>query len=703
MVNVNLIIRRALAVVLLSMLSLGFLSISAAPKKQVQKIKVACVGNSITYGTGIEDREHFSYPVQLQKMLGEKYQVGNFGKPGATLLNHGHRPYMQQEEFKEAMAFKGDIAVIHLGINDTDPRNWPNYRDEFVKDYLSLMDSLRSANPKVRFILARMTPIADRHPRFISGTKLWHGEIQEAIQTVARVSGAELIDFHAPLYPYPYLLPDAIHPNPEGAGILAKTVYGGITGDYGGLKLSELYADNMVLQRDMPLDIHGTANAGEQVMVSIAGQKVTAVANNRGEWSVTLQPLRVGTDYTLIIQAGNQKREFHRVAAGEVWLCSGQSNMAFMLNEASTAKEDIPLANDPGFRLFDMKGRWKTYDGAWPASCLDSLNHLQYFGNTTWEDVSPESAAKFSAIAYYYGKMLRDSLQVPVGLICNAVGGSPTESWIDRNTLETEFPAILNDWLHNDFIQDWVKGRAAKNLGFDSTKLSRHPYEPCYLYESGVLPLQQYPIKGVIWYQGESNTHNMEAHERLFQLLVDSWRSNWKNPQLPFYFVQLSSLDRSSWTWFRDSQLRLMKSIPHTGMAVSSDHGDSLNVHPTHKQPIGERLARWTLSDSYGCSITPSGPLFESVVREGEALVVSFAFGEGLRTSDGNSPSCFEIAEEEGLYHPANVTIMGDKVRLTSPDLKAPRYVRYAWQPFTRANLVNKDGLPASTFRGEVK
>lgn len=703
MVNVNLIIRRALAVVLLSMLSLGFLSISAAPKKQVQKIKVACVGNSITYGTGIEDREHFSYPVQLQKMLGEKYQVGNFGKPGATLLNHGHRPYMQQEEFKEAMAFKGDIAVIHLGINDTDPRNWPNYRDEFVKDYLSLMDSLRSANPKVRFILARMTPIADRHPRFISGTKLWHGEIQEAIQTVARVSGAELIDFHAPLYPYPYLLPDAIHPNPEGAGILAKTVYAGITGDYGGLKLSELYADNMVLQRDMPLDIHGTANAGEQVTVSIAGQKVTAVANNRGEWSVTLQPLRVGTDYTLTIQAGNQKREFHRVAAGEVWLCSGQSNMAFMLNEASTAKEDIPLANDPGFRLFDMKGRWKTYDGAWPASCLDSLNHLQYFGNTTWEDVSPESAAKFSAIAYYYGKMLRDSLQVPVGLICNAVGGSPTESWIDRNTLETEFPAILNDWLHNDFIQDWVKGRAAKNLGFDSTKLSRHPYEPCYLYESGVLPLQQYPIKGVIWYQGESNTHNMEAHERLFQLLVDSWRSNWKNPQLPFYFVQLSSLDRSSWTWFRDSQLRLMKSIPHTGMAVSSDHGDSFNVHPTHKQPIGERLARWALSDSYGYSITPSGPLFESVVREGEALVVSFAFGEGLRTSDGNSPSCFEIAEEEGLYHPANVTIMGDKVRLTSPDLKAPRYVRYAWQPFTRANLVNKDGLPASTFRGEVK
>lgn len=179
------------------MLSMGFLSVTAARKKPVQKIKVACIGNSITYGTGIQDREHFSYPVQLQKMLGDKYLVGNFGKPGATLLNHGHRPYMQQEEYRQAMAFKGDIAVIHLGINDTDPRNWPNYRDEFVKDYLSLMDSLRSANPKVRFILACMTPIAHRHPRFISGTKQWHDEIQEAIKVVARVSGAELIDFHA--------------------------------------------------------------------------------------------------------------------------------------------------------------------------------------------------------------------------------------------------------------------------------------------------------------------------------------------------------------------------------------------------------------------------------------------------------------------------------------------------------------------------
>lgn len=664
---------------------------------------MACIGNSITYGTGIADRTNDSYPSQLQRLLGSNYQVGNFGKPGATLLYHGHRPYVKQEEFKGAIAFKGDIAVMHLGINDTDPRNWPNYRDEFVKDYLSIMDSLRAANPKVRIILARMTPIADRHPRFVSGTKQWHGEIQTAIETVARVSRAELIDFYEPLYPYPYLLPDAIHPNPEGAGILAKTVYSGITGDYGGLQMSQLYTDYMVLQRDMPLDIHGIANAGEKITVSISNQKATATANNQGKWSVVLKPMNAATDLTLTVEAGSAAKVYKHVAVGEVWLCSGQSNMAFMLCQADTYKRDIDNVGDPQLRLFDMKARWETYNVAWPASCLDSLNHLQYYRSTTWQPTTPDNAKWFSAIAYYYGRMLRDSLKVPVGLICNAVGGSPTEAWVDRNTLETCFPAILKNWLHNDFIQDWVRGRAAKSLTNDNTHLGRHPYEPCYLYESGILPLQKYPIKGVIWYQGESNAHNMEAHSELFKLLVGSWRSNWSNPTMPFYFVQLSSLNRPSWPWFRYSQLQLMQQIANTGMAVSSDCGDSLDVHPLRKQPIGQRLARWALNKTYGMSVTPSGPIYKGVVRSADALIVSFDYADSLCTSDGKQPSTFEIAEEEGMYYPATAVIEGNTVRLTSPEVKNPRYVRYGWQPFTRANLINGDALPASTFRGKAE
>ena len=698
--------QKTVSILLMALFCLTTLQLPVAAKRKkvaAEPMRVACVGNSITYGTGIADREHFSYPVQLQQMLGNGYVVGNFGKPGATLLYKGHRPYVEQTEFKEALRFKGDIAVIHLGINDTDPRNWPNYRDEFVKDYLSIMDSLRAANPKVRFILARMTPIADRHPRFQSGTKQWHDEIQTAIETVARVSGAELIDFHEPLYPYPNLLPDAIHPNPEGASILAKTVYGGITGNYGGLSMSSLYADYMVLQRDVPLDIHGTANTGDKITVEIGGQKASATADNQGKWSVVLSPIQAAEDLTLTITAGKQRKVFSHVAVGEVWLCSGQSNMAFMLCQAESGKQDIAAADDPQLRLFDMKGRWETYDVAWPASCLDSLNHLQYFHETTWQPSTSTSASRFSAVGYYYGRMLRQKLGVPVGLICNAVGGAPTEAWVDRNSLETSFPNILSSWLQNDFIQDWVRGRAAKNLTNDQTKLGRHPYEPCYLYESGILPLQRYPIKGVIWYQGESNAHNKDAHAKLFCLLVNGWRQNWNNPDMPFYFVQLSSLNRPSWPWFRDSQLRLMKEISNTGMAVSSDHGDSLDVHPRCKQPIGERLARWALAKTYGQHITPSGPVFSSVTRQADALIVSFLYADGLQTSDGKAPSCFEIAEEDGLFHPATATIEGNTVRLTSPTIKHPRYVRYAWQPFTRANLVNGDQLPASTFRGEAR
>ena len=171
---------------------------------------------------------------------------------------------------------------------------------------------------------------------------------------------------------------------------------------------------------------------------------------------------------------------------------------------------------------------------------------------------------------------------------------------------------------------------------------------------------------------------------------------------MPFYFVQLSSLDRPSWPWFRYSQLELMRRIEHTGMAVSSDCGDSLNVHPTCKQPVGERLARWALNRTYGQTVTPSGPIYKDVSRAGNSLVVRFDYADGLSTADGKAPSTFEIAEEEGLYHPATAVIAGNTIVLTSPEVMRPRLVRYGWQPFTRANLVNGASLPASTFRGEV-
>ena len=678
-----------------------FLTLSVVLYAQQHRIKVACIGNSITYGYGLPDRATQSYPVQLQKMLGESYQVENFGKSGATLLNKGHRPYMQQDEYHRAIDFAGDIVVIHLGINDTDPRDWPDYRDFFVKDYIALIDSFRVANPEARIMIARLTPIADRHPRFLSGTRDWHGEIQLAIENVACYAGVQLIDFHKPLYPYPFMLTDAVHPDPEGAFVLAQTVYSAITGDYGGLKMPLLYTDNMVLQREVPLTIQGTANAGDQVTVSIADRQMKTKVGPNGKWSVTLPPLKAGEPYTLKISTNQKVLQYHNVLAGEVWLCSGQSNMEFMLKQAATARLDIPRAADQELRLYDMKARWRTNAVEWETTVLDSLNHLQYYKDTEWKECAPETVSDFSAIAYYFGKMLRDSLKVPVGLICNAVGGSPTEAWIDRTSLEYHFPAILKDWTQNDFIQEWVRGRAALNIKKSVNNRQRHPYEPCYLYESGIRPLEQYPIRGIIWYQGESNAHNWEAHEALFKLLVNAWRKNWNDDCLPFYYVQLSSLDRPSWPWFRDSQRRMLNEISDIGMAVSSDHGDSLDVHPTCKQPVGERLARWALNKTYLKDIVPSGPLFRGADVRGEKVYLSFDYGQGMRSSDGKSLRCFEVAEFEGIYYPATAEVVGKQVKVYSKEVRNPRYVRYGWQPFTRANLVNRAGLPASTFRAE--
>ena len=670
-----------------------------------EKVRVACVGNSITYGSGVENREVNAYPVKLQQMLGEGYEVGNFGKPGATLLNRGHRPYNQQQEYKDAIAFAGDIVVIHLGINDTDPRDWPNYRDEFIGDYRALMDDFRKANPKVRFLIARMTPLSHRHPRFESGTRDWHGEIQEAIACIAQAEKVQMIDFHEPLYPYPYILKDAVHPDAEGAQILAKTVYEGITGKFGGLQMSRMYSDNMVLQRGRNLTIQGKADAGEKVTVSIAGQKKKAVTAANGKWQVVLDPLKAGGPYTLKIATPKRELVYNKVLAGEVWLCSGQSNMEFSLWGAATAKEDVPTAANAQIRLYDMKARWRTNAVEWEASVLDSLNHLQYFTDATWTECNPETAGAFSAVAYYFGKMLQDSLQVPVGLICNAIGGSPAEAWVDRRTLEYEFPAILRDWTRNDFIQDWVRGRASLNVKKSADKFQRHPYEPCYLYESGILPLQEYPIQGVIWYQGESNAHNKDAHEKLFPMLVNSWRNYWKNPEMPFYFVQLSSINRPSWPWFRDSQRRLMEKMEHTGMAVSSDKGDSLDVHPIQKKEVGERLARWALNRTYGFEkVVPSGPLYKSVTFEKGKAYVEFKYAEGMKPSvEGEKLRTFEIAGEDGRFYPAQAEVEGGKIKVWSKEVKHPKAVRYGWQPFTRANLVNAEGLPASTFRTDVE
>ena len=672
-----------------------------------EKIKVACIGNSVTYGMTHKNPAETSYPTQLQQMLGEGYDVRNFGHSGATLISKGYRPYINLPEYKAALEFAPDIAIIHLGLNDTDPRCWPNYRDHFYGDYMNIINELRSVNPKVEVYVCRMTPIFHWHRRFKSGTRDWYWQIQEVIEDIAKYEKFELIDLSRYIYHCPNLMPDALHPNEQGAGIIAKQVYSAITNDFGGLSLPAIYSDNMVVQQGKPFVVSGTADAGKEVSVRFGKQRIIKTAAEDGSWKVRFTPMQAdGMNYTLTVECGEEKIEYKNLVIGEVWLCSGQSNMAFMVKESSHIEQSLANLEGKDIRLYNMKPRVLTNSVEWDSIDLAKLNDHDYYLPTTWQLQNRENVSDFSAIAYHFGAMLADSLGVPVGLICNAVGGAPAEAYIDRKTLEFHpvLVDILYNWKENDMIQDWCRGRAKQNIAKSCVKLQRHPYEPCYLYETGIMPIASYPIRGAIWYQGESNAHNVELHEVIFPTLIDSWRRTWGDAEMPFYFVQLSGINRPSWPHFRDSQRRLAAEIANCDFAVSSDKGHPTDVHPKEKAPVGERLARLALNQTYGMShVAQHGPTPVKAFSFNGRTVIVFSNATELKTSDNNILRGLEVADERGQFSNVDaekeVKFKGNRIII---EREAYR-VRYAWQPYTDANLVNEAGLPASTFEIKTK
>ncbi len=658
---------------------------------------MACVGNSITYGYGLPDsiRNRLSYPAQLQQMLGSDWIVRNFGHNGATLLNSGHNPYTRLAEFRQALEFCPDIVVIHLGINDTDPRNWPNFSDNFHTDYVALIDSFKAVNPQSRIIIARLTPIKASHPRFRSGTQQWRMKIQDAIENIAQITGAELIDFDTPLRNKQNLIFDHLHPDSAGYRLLARTVRQAIDGNYGGLQLPAIYQDSMILQRNKPLKINGSANAHESVTVKLGANTANTTADNLGRWSVTMPPLSSDHVYTLEVKAPSRTLRINDILAGEVWLASGQSNMAFPLIQERFGIDTLPATTDSQLRFYTMFPTAVTDARQWSEDEITATDTLGYFKPAVWQAIGRHNAGNHSAVAVHFARILRDSLQCPVGIICNAVGGAPAESYIDTYTLEENIPEVLINWQSNDYVQPWAQQRAKQNAGNH-----RHPYEPSYLYSTGIYPIEGYPIAGVIWYQGESNAHNTDVHEMLFPLVVKTYRKAFNCDTLPFHTVQLSSINRPSWPSFRDSQRRLALNIPGVTLTVSSDLGDSLDVHPIDKLHIGRRLARQALHHNYGYNtLTPEGPVIKTATAYGNKVIITLDNANGLTTSDGHDPRTFEIAEFDGFFIPQKAKIEDNKIIIQADSVKTPRYVRYAWQPFTRANVINGDNLPMSTFK----
>lgn len=679
-------------------LALLLLCVATQAWSRQQPIKVACIGNSVTFGYGLEETAD-TYPMQLQHLLGDAYSVGNFGHSGATLLRKGHNPYYKTAAFANALAFVPDIAVIHLGLNDTDPRNWPEYRDDFEADYGWLLDTLKAVNPQIKLYICRLTPIFSGHPRFKSSTREWYWQIQDVLPEVAAHQGAGLIDLHSPLYHRPDLFADNLHPDATGAAIIAQTVYSKLTGNFGGLQLAPMFADHGVLQREQPLRIYGQANAHSAIQVDFAGDTRHAQTNSDGQWEVIFDPQPAGGPYRLAVRSGRESIERRDMLLGDVWLCSGQSNMVFPLRSAIGGDSLAAAAGDySNLRLAHFQPVAETNNQAWDAHTLKKVNDLAYFSGS-WERATPANALAFSAIAYAFGAQIQQEEGVPIGLIQVAVGGSGIESWIDRYTLEHDplLVDMLSGWRTSDFIMQWSRERANVNLKDAALAKQRHPYEPAYNFEAGLTPLEGLGIKGVLWYQGESNAQNPELYEVMFVKLVSSWRQRW-GEELPFYYVQLSSIDRPSWPRFRDMQRRLQDRIPRVWMAVSSDLGDSLDVHPPHKLPVARRLAGLALRHSYQRDIPAGSPELVHMHQQAGQWVLEFSGTEALRLAGPGPLHGFEYVTASGIAVPAHGTVEKNTVTLRVPDGLEARALRYAWQPFTRANLVNERGTPVSTF-----
>jgi sialate O-acetylesterase len=479
------------------------------------------------------------------------------------------------------------------------------------------------------------------------------------------------------------------------------------------LKLAFVFQDAMVLQRDVPLPVWGTADPDSEITVTFAGQHSSTRSDRNGNWMVKLNPATASAQPRDLVVASTSTITLHDVLVGEVWLAAGQSNMEFPLSREAHAVDEVQHADLPDIRLMNLAyaGQY-LYGKRFDATLSSRLTPDRFFSGS-WAHCSPKSARPFSAIGYYFAKDLQKQIGVPVGVINMAVGGSPTEAWIHRNAMAAEASLrslVEHNWLTTEPLDDWCKQRARQNLGPspDSTDPTgpNHGYKPGFLWEAGVARLIPFAIRGVLWYQGESNSltePRMLQHEALFKTLVTDWRKSWNIGDFPFLYCQLSGIGTASyksqfWPQFRDQQRRLLSVIPNTAMAVTSDFGNNSDVHFRDKREVAHRLYASAMSLAYGAKGEWEGPLVDSIHRNGSALLVSFTHASGLTTTDGGTIKGFEIAGSDGHFSPADVTFSDSVARLTSSRISSPTSARYDWQPFPDGNVINSAHFPCSTF-----
>jgi sialate O-acetylesterase len=499
------------------------------------------------------------------------------------------------------------------------------------------------------------------------------------------------------------------------AAILLALLAAQPSGARADVKLPAIFGSHMVLQRDQKDRVWGWAEPGEEVTVQIAGQGKTAQAGPDGAWQVVLDPMPAGGPHTMTIR-GKNTVPFDDVLVGEVWICSGQSNMQWGLRSAYEGDLAIRAANHPRIRLITVPN-------------VGTQEPQKDFPGK-WTTCRPDTVGGFSAVGYFFGRQLHETLGVPVGLINDSWGGSACEAWIRRDLLaaDSKYAPLLQRWeqTEKDYPRDkaeyasklaaW-RGEAAKarSEGKQPPRRPRDPDEvmrgnsrPGNIYNGALKPTIGYGIRGAIWYQGESNADRAYQYRDMFPLMIKSWRDEWAQGDFPFYWVQLADYlpekpepEESPWAELREAQTMTMSRLPHTGEAVIIDIGEGRDIHPRNKLNVGLRLARWALARDYGIPVAHQSPTYKSMEKHGNKVVLTFDHvASGLHSFDVLEARGFAVAGSDRKFVWAKAQVTGpNKVEVWSDQVAEPVAVRYAWADNPVCNLFSAEGLPATPFR----
>lgn len=467
--------------------------------------------------------------------------------------------------------------------------------------------------------------------------------------------------------------------------------------------LPALWTDHAVLQRDQPVQVWGRAAAGEQVAVSFRGHSAATVADEFGRWQLALPPGPAGGPFSMEL-TGSNRITLNDLMVGDVWVASGQSNMEFTTRNVIHADAELQKANYPNIRLFHVQ--------------KISADYPQYdVKATSWTGVTPQSVADFSAVAYFFATELQVDQKVSIGLIEADWGGTPAETWTSQRALSADgsLMAAWSTWAEMTekqaqmdlTIQNEARDNAqALSAGRPEPQHPWHPelrsYLPGGTFNGMIAPLTHFPVRGVIWYQGESNAtiDRSYYYARLFRTMIEDWRSRWAEGDLPFLYVQLANFETApdgKWPELRDAQRRTL-GLANTAMASAIDLGTPKDIHPKNKQEVGHRLALAARAIAYHENLEYSGPLFESVMSDGAAMRVFFSHTSRGLQAKGPSLSGFEVAGADGVFIAATARVDGDTVIASAPTVPHPQQVRYGWAANPACNLYNGAGLPASPF-----